>query len=73
MPDIRNDVLTKLAAEAGLTRPCFIRDYDDHQDHPRPDRLLLAKNPGKSDATFHRHNAFRENGDREGRNIRRDS
>jgi hypothetical protein len=34
MPDIRNDVLTKLAAEAGLTRPCFIRDYDDHQDHP---------------------------------------
>jgi hypothetical protein len=24
-------------------------------------------------ATFHRHNAFRENGDRKGRNIRRHS
>jgi hypothetical protein len=28
---------------------------------------------GKFDATFHRHNAFRENGDRKGRNIRRHS
>ena len=46
--------------------------YDHHQHLPRTDRLLLAKNPGTL-STFHRHNAFRENGDRKGRNIRRHS
>jgi hypothetical protein len=47
-------------------------DYDDHQHLPRTHRLLLAKNR-ESHATFHRHNAFRENGDRKGRDIRRHS
>lgn len=36
-------------------------DYHGHQHLPRTDRLLLAKN-GEFYATFHRHNAFRENG-----------
>ena len=47
-------------------------NYDDRQHLPRTDRLLLAKNR-ELYATFHRHNAFRENGDRKGRNIRRHS
>jgi hypothetical protein len=34
--------------------------------------LLLAKNR-EIYAAFHRHNAFRQNGDRKGRNIRRHS
>ena len=42
------------------------------QHLPRTDRLLLAKNR-EFYATFHRDNAFRENGDRKGRNIRRHS
>ena len=36
--------------------------YDDHQHLPRTDRLLLAKNR-EFYATFHRHNAFRQNSD----------
>ena len=53
--------------------PTYVRDllgYDDDQHVPRPDRLLFAKNR-KFYATFHRHNAFRQNGDRKGRNIHR--
>jgi hypothetical protein len=46
--------------------------YDDHQHLPRTDRLLLAINR-EFYATFHRDNAFRKNGDRKGRNIRRHS
>jgi hypothetical protein len=44
--------------------------YDDHQHVPPTDRLLLAKN-WEFYAAFHRHNAFRQNGDRKGRNIHR--
>lgn len=51
---------------------------------PQPSRLRLTINASHDRpsptrqkpeiyATFHRHNAFRQNGDRKGRNIRRDS
>ena len=50
--------------EHGMTFTDFrnLLGYDDYQHLLRTDRLLLAKNR-EFYATFHRHNAFRQNSD----------